>query len=174
MIYLQLFYTFLKVGLFSFGGGYAMISFIYDEVVTKHHWIDSVTFTDLIAISQVTPGPIGINSATYVGYSVTGNAFGSLVATLGAVLPSFAIILLICKLYVVFSKNRYFEAALRGIRPVIIGLIASAAILLINKENFPDWRSWIIFTLAFAAVQWFKQSPILVLIVAGAVGLILY
>lgn len=174
MIYLQLFWTFLKVGLFSFGGGYAMISFIFDEVVTKNHWIDASTFTDLIAISQVTPGPIGINSATYVGYAVTGNAFGSLVATLGAVLPSFVIILTICKLYAAFKKNKIFDAALKGIRPIVIGLIGSAAVLLMNKENFIDWKSWVIFGGAFVAVQWLKQNPILVIILAGVAGYILY
>ena len=94
------------IGLFTFGGGYAMISLIHDEVVTNHHWIDSATFTDIIAISQTTPGPIGINSATYIGYSVTGNIFGSAVATFAACLPSFIIILLICKMYVKFKENQ--------------------------------------------------------------------
>ncbi len=174
MIYLRLFYTFAMIGLFSFGGGYAMISFIHDEVVTKNQWIDSKTFTDLIAISQVTPGPIGINSATYVGYTVTGDIFGAIAATLGAVLPSFIIILAICKVYEQFRKNRYFEAAMKGIRPVVIGLIASAAILLINKENFIDWKSWVIFGTAFTAVQWLKQDPILVIVLSGIAGLFLY
>lgn len=174
MIYIQLFLTFAKIGLFTFGGGYAMISFIFDEVVTKNHWIDAVTFTDLVAISQVTPGPIGVNSATYVGYAVTGNAFGALAATTGAILPSFVIILTICKVYDSFKKNKIVEAALKGIRPIIIGLIASAAILLINKENFIDWKSWVIFTVAFLAVQWLKQNPILVIMFAGVIGYILY
>ncbi|MEZ7884146.1 MAG: chromate transporter [Bacteroidales bacterium] len=174
MIYLELFYTFFMIGLFTFGGGYAMISLIHDEVVTNHHWIDSATFTDIIAISQTTPGPIGINSATYIGYSVTGNVFGSAVATFAACLPSFIIILLICKMYVKFKENQWFEAALSGIRPVVIGLIGSAAILLITPQNFPDWRSWAIFGASFIACQWFKMNPIYLLIISGIVGVLIY
>jgi chromate transporter len=174
MIYINLFLTFAKIGLVTFGGGYAMISFIFDEVVTKHHWITSSEFTDLIAISQVTPGPIGINSATYVGFAVTGNFWGSLAATTGAVLPSFVIILTICKLYDHFKKNKIFESAMKGIRPVVIGLIGAAALLLINKDNFTDWKSWIIFGVAFSAVQWLKQDPILVIVLSGVVGFFLY
>ena len=96
MIYAQLFFTFFVIGLFTFGGGYAMLSLIQNEVVVNHAWITAQEFTDMVAISQMTPGPIGINSATYVGYAVTGNIFGSLVATIAVSLPSFIIILLIC------------------------------------------------------------------------------
>lgn len=174
MIYLQLFISFLKIGIFTFGGGYAMISMIHDEVVIQNGWISSAAFTDLIAISQATPGPIGINSATYVGYSVTGNIFGAVVATVAVTLPSFVIILTISRMYLAFKKNKLFEAALSGIKPVIIGLIGSAAVLLMNRQNFIDWKSWAIFGGAFIAVQWLKQSPILIIILAGIVGYILY
>ena len=98
MIYLELFYTFFIIGAFTFGGGYAMLSLIQNEVVVEHEWISAQQFTEIVAISQMTPGPIGINSATYIGYSVTGNVFGSLLATTAVMLPSFIIVLTICKL----------------------------------------------------------------------------
>lgn len=174
MIYLDLFTTFFKIGLFTFGGGYAMISLIQNEVVINHEWIDAAEFTDIIAISQMTPGPIGINSATYVGYAVTESVWGSALATFAVCLPSFIIILLIAFLYKQFKENKWTEAALRGIKPVVIGLIASAAILLVTPENFPDWKSWLIFAGAFAATWWGKQNPIKVIIAAGILGYIMY
>ncbi|MEN6619756.1 MAG: chromate transporter [Rikenellaceae bacterium] len=174
MIYLQLFITFFEIGLFTFGGGYAMVSLIQNEVVVRHQWIDASTFTDIIAISQMTPGPIGINSATYVGYTVTDSVWGAAVATFAVCLPSFIIILLIAYLYKQFKKNLWFEAALKGIRPVVLGLIASAAILLVTSDNFIDWKSWVIFGLAFVATQWGKLNPILVIILAGITGFIIY
>lgn len=174
MIYIDLFITFFKIGLFTFGGGYAMLSLIQNEVVVIKGWIDASTFTDIVAISQITPGPIGINSATYIGYSVTGNVFGSAIATFAVSLPSFIIILLIAHLYAQFKENRWTEALLRGIKPVVIGLIASAAILLVTPENFPDYKAWIIFGAAFLATWWGKQDPIRVIIAAGIVGFILY
>ena len=174
MIYLQLFITFFEIGLFTFGGGYAMVSLIQNEVVVRHQWIDTSTFTDIIAISQMTPGPIGINSATYVGYTVTDSVWGAAVATFAVCLPSFIIILLIAYLYKQFKKNLWFEAALKGIRPVVLGLIASAAILLVTSDNFIDWKSWVIFGLAFVATQWGKLNPILVIILAGITGFIIY
>ncbi len=174
MIYLKLFITFFKIGLFTFGGGYAMIPLIQHEIVINNQWIDAATFTDIIAVSQMTPGPIGINSATYVGYTVTGSVWGAAVATIAVSLPSFIIILLITALYNQFKKNRWFEAALRGIRPVVLGLIASAAILLVTKENFRDWTSWAIFIAAFIATQWGKLNPILVIIAAGIAGYLIY
>ncbi|MFA5849125.1 MAG: chromate transporter [Bacteroidales bacterium] len=174
MIYLQLFITFFKIGLFTFGGGYAMISLIQNEVVVKHQWIDASTFTDIIAISQMTPGPIGINSATYVGYSVTESVWGAVIATVAVSMPSFIIILLIAYLYKQFKRNKWFEAALKGIRPVVLGLIASAAILLVTADNFIDWKSWVIFGAAFAATQWGKVNPIIVIILAGFVGFLIY
>jgi len=174
MIYLQLFITFFKIGLFTFGGGYAMISLIQNEVVVNHHWVDAASFTDMIAISQMTPGPIGINSATYVGYSVTGNAFGSAIATIAVSLPSFIIILTIAHFYVQFKKNVLFESALNGIKPVVLGLIGAAATLLVTNETFIDWKSWIIFGIAFALTQWGKFNPIYVILLAGLAGYLIY
>ena len=174
MIYLQLFITFFKIGLFTFGGGYAMISLIQNEVVVNHKWIDAATFTDMVAISQMTPGPIGINSATYVGYVVSGNVWGSALATFAVCLPSFIIILLIAFLYKQFKSNRWFDAALKGIKPIVPGLFASAAILLITPGNFVDWKSWAIFAGAFVFSFRGKQNPIKIILASGLLGYLLY
>ena len=174
MIYLQLFFTFFIIGLFTFGGGYAMLSLIQNEVVVNHAWITAQEFTDMVAISQMTPGPIGINSATYVGYAVSGNIFGSLVATIAVTLPSFIIILLICKIYSKFKESNIFASLMKTLRPVGIGMIGAAAGILITKDNFIDWTSWIIFAGAFIASQWLKINPILVIILAGVTGYIIY
>lgn len=125
MIFLQLFYTFFKIGLFGFGGGYAMISMIQGEVVTRHEWLSSTEFTDIIAISQMTPGPIGINSATYVGYSAVVNAgyshvigiLGSVVATVSVVLPSFILMVLISKFFLKYQKHPIIASVFKGLRP---------------------------------------------------------
>ena len=174
MIYLQLFFTFFVIGLFTFGGGYAMLSLIQNEVVVNHAWITAQEFTDMVAISQMTPGPIGINSATYVGYAVTGNIFGSLVATIAVTLPSFIIILLICKIYNKFKESNIFASLMKTLRPVVIGMIGAAAGILITKDNFIDWTSWILFAGAFIASQCLKMNPILVIILSGIIGYFIY
>lgn len=174
MIYLQLFFTFFVIGLFTFGGGYAMLSLIQNEVVVNHAWITASEFTDMVAISQMTPGPIGINSATYVGYAVTGNIFGSLVATFAVSLPSFIIILTICRIYMKFKESNIFASLMKTLRPVVIGMIGAAAGILITDENFIDWTSWVLFTGAFIASQWLKLNPILIIILAGAAGYLIY
>ncbi len=174
MIYLQLFYTFFVIGLFTFGGGYAMLSLIQNEVVVTRAWITAQQFTDIVAISQMTPGPIGINSATYVGYAVTGNIFGSLIATLAVSLPSFIIVLTICRMYVKFKNSNIFESLMKALRPTIIGMIAAAAGILITKENFFDWTSWVLFASAFIVTQWFKINPIVTIIASGIIGYIIY
>jgi chromate transporter len=174
MIYLQLFWTYCKIGLFGFGGGYAMLPLIQHEVVENHAWLSAKEFTDIVAISQMTPGPIGINSATYIGYVTTGNVWGSIIATLAVCLPSFILILLIAKAYQRFNSNRWVNYAFLGLRPVIVGLIASAALLLMDKENFPDYKSIIIFAVAFILTKYLNIHPILMIILAGISGLILY
>jgi chromate transporter len=174
MIYLQLFWVFFIIGLFTFGGGYAMLSLIQSEVVIKHAWITAEKFTDIVAISQMTPGPIGINSATYVGYTITGNMFGSLLATFAVVLPSFILVLTICHLYMKFKESNLFGSLMKTLRPIVIGMIAAAAGILVTKENFFDWTSWVLFAGAFAACQWLKTNPIWVIIAGGAIGLIIY
>lgn len=172
-IYIQLFVSFFKIGLFGFGGGYAIISLIQHEI-EKHGWMTQSEFTDIIAISQMTPGPIGINSATYVGYTASGSVLGSVVATVAIILPSFLIMITLVKFFFYLKGNKYMEWAFLGLRPVVIGLIASAAILLMNKENFIDFKSIVLFGLAFVASFKFKLHPILLIVFAAIAGLVLY
>ncbi len=189
-ILLELFYTFLKVGLFSFGGGYGMLSVIQGEVVTRHAWLTSAEFTDIVAISQMTPGPIGINSATYVGYTAAMNATGSpavavagsLLASLAVMLPSFAIMLTISRYFMKYSKSASVESVFKALRPAVVGLIASAALLLMTVENFGSPTestlqfvvSVLLFVGAFVAALRYKVSPILIVIAAGAFGGVFY
>lgn len=156
MIYLQIFLSFLKIGLFGFGGGLAIFSLIQHEIET-YGWMTQEEFVDILAISQVTPGPIGINCATYVGYTATGNVWGSLLATTAIIIPSLIIMLAICKLYFVistrFQRNIYFTRTMYTLRLSVLGMIAAAALLLIKPINQPsvsfiDWRSWVIFAVA--------------------------
>lgn len=149
MIYLQLFLSFLKIGLFGFGGGLAVLSLIQHEV-ESHGWMSQEQFVDIVAVSQVTPGPIGINCATYVGYTATGSVWGSLLATSAIVVPSLIIMLLICKAYFYinsrFQRNIYFTQTMRMLRFAVLGLIAAAALSLMTPVSFVDWRSWVIFS----------------------------
>ena len=123
MIYLQLFYAFFKIGLFGFGGGYAMLSMIQGEVVTRYDWVSTQEFTDIVAISQSTPGPIGINAATYVGFTATGSIWGSVIATFAVVLPSFILMLTISKFFLKYQKHPAVEAVFSGLRPAVVLLI---------------------------------------------------
>ena len=189
-ILFQLFYTFLKVGLFSFGGGYGMLSVIQGEIVTRHAWLTSAQFTDIVAVSQMTPGPIGINSATYVGYTAAMNATGSpviavcgsLLASLAVMLPSFAIMLTISRYFMKYCKHPSVEAVFAALRPAVVGLIASAALLLMTEENFGSLQvspvqfavSVLLFAAAFVATYRFKLSPITIVIAAGLFGGIFY
>ncbi|MBQ2608181.1 MAG: chromate transporter, partial [Paludibacteraceae bacterium] len=147
MIYLQLFLSFFKIGLFGFGGGMAIFSLIQMEVV-QNGWLTPEEIVDIMAISQVTPGPIGINCATYVGYTI-GGFWGSVLTTSAIILPSLIIMLSICKAYFWLNKrfqgNPYFEQTLRMLRFAVIGLIASAALMLMKPTTFIDSTSWIIF-----------------------------
>jgi chromate transporter len=174
MIYWYLFISYCKIGLFGFGGGYAMLSLIQHEVVERREWLTAAEFTDIVAISQMTPGPIGINSATYIGYTVTGSVLGSIVATVAVCLPSFAIVLLIAGSYQKFRSNRYVSDAFRGLRPTVVGLIAAAALLLMNPENFIDYKSFILFAAAFLLALLTKIHPILLILLAALAGLFLY
>ena len=182
MLYLQLFYTFFKIGLFGFGGGYAMLSMIQGEVVTRHDWLTSQEFTDIVAISQMTPGPIGINSATYVGFTATGSVWGSIIATLAVVLPSFILMLAISKFFLKYQKHPVVEAVFSGLRPAVVGLLASAALVLMNAENFSSPKedmysfiiSCLIFLVAFVGTRKYKINPILMIVACGIAGLILY
>lgn len=174
MLYLQLFLSFFKIGLFGFGGGYAMLSLIQHEVVETHNWISMNDFTDILAISQMTPGPIGINSATYIGYVASGSVWGSVVATFAICLPSFIIMLTIAHYYVKFRSNKYINDIFIALRPVVVGLIAAAALQLMNKDNFIDYISVLLFIVGFFAIWKWKVNPILVIIGAGIAGVVLY
>ena len=159
MIYWQLILVYLKIGMFGFGGGYAMLSLIQYEVVDHYHWLTLQQFTDVVAISQMTPGPIGINSATYVGYTVTQSIWGAIAATVAVCLPSFILVLLISYFFVKCRDNKYIKAAMSG---------------LMNKENFIDYKSILIFAGAFGVTWKWNMHPILLIILAGVAGYILY
>jgi chromate transporter len=174
VIYWQLFSTFFKIGIFGFGGGYAMLSLIQHEVVVHHGWLTSAEFADILAISQMTPGPISINSATYIGYTASGSIWGSALATFAISLPSFIIMLTICRMIARFKNNKYIAAAFLGLRPAVVGLIAAAALLLLTGDNFSDYKSVAIFLVAFFAVWRLKLHPILIILMAGGAGAVLY
>ena len=186
MIYLQLFLAFFKIGLFGFGGGLAILSLIEMEV-EQHGWMTSQEFVDIVAVSQVTPGPIGINCATYVGYTAAG-CWGSVLTTFAIVLPSLIIMLSICKAYFWLNKrfhgNPYFEQTLRMLRFTVLGLIAAAALLLMKPTTFIDSISWVIFAvvalltilpeLIKSPITNILSHPILLIILSGAAGYLIY
>ena len=189
MIFLKLFWTFFKIGLFGFGGGYGMLSLIQMETVHNHHWLTSAEFTNIVAISQMTPGPIGINSATYCGFTAIhnmgmGNALsvrGSLVATFSLVLPSFVLMILISKMFMRYMKARVVQSVFDGLRPAVVGLLAAATIMLLNKENFgsPVDTTWqfiisvLLFAATFYGTLFVKINPIKMIGYAAIAGLLL-
>ncbi|MBQ0024436.1 MAG: chromate transporter [Bacteroidales bacterium] len=173
MIYLQLFLSYLKIGFFGFGGGYAMLSLIQNEIVVRHAWLTGTELTDIIAVSQMTPGPIAINSATYVGYAVTGSALGSFLATFAVCLPPLTLMVAITIFYNKLRSNRILEGALRWMKPMLCGMIGAAALMFLNRETFIDWTSVAIFAACFAAT-WFKVDSILLIVLAAAAGILLY
>ena len=190
MIFIQLLCSFLMIGLFSFGGGYGMLSVIQGEVVVRHAWLTAAEFTDIVAVSQMTPGPIGINSATYVGYTAVYNAtgnevmavLGSFTASFAVMLPSIVLMLIVSRFFMKYSKHKNVENVFRLLRPAVVGLIASAALLLMTEENFGSPTetplqfgvSVALFVAAFVAMKFFKVSPILILILAGVFGGVFY
>lgn len=174
MVYLQLFWVYLKIGFFGFGGGYAILSLIEYEVVQRYGWLTSSQFTDIIAISQMTPGPIAINSATYVGYEATGNVWGSILATTAICLPAFVLMILAYKLLQRYKKTSIIQGAFLGIRPVVVGLIAAAALSLMNENNIVDVWSIVILIVSFIGGYFLKWHPILIIIGAGVLGYFIY
>lgn len=182
MIFFELFSTFFVIGMFTIGGGYAMLSLIQNKVVTVHGWISDGTFTDIVAISQMTPGPIGINSATYIGYEVLHNTgaseflciLGSFTATFAVVLPSFIIVLALCKVYEKWKDHYMFQGVMTGLKPAVLGLIGTAALSLATPENFIDWKSIVICIAAFAALYFKKAGPFTIIGLGAVVGFILY
>lgn len=189
MIFLQLFYTFFIIGLFGFGGGYGMLSLIQTETVVNHQWLSSAEFTNIVAISQMTPGPIGINSATYCGYAAAQNAgyggtmavLGSAVATFALVLPSFILMILISKVLMKYMRTQAVQGIFSGLRPAVVGLLAAATLLLCDVENFSSpslnpWQFWIsllLFAATFVGTMWLKINPIRMICYAAFAGLVL-
>ena len=189
MIFLQLFITFFEIGLFGFGGGYGMLSLIQNETVEHWHWLTSSQFTDIVAISQMTPGPIGINSATYAGYTACINAgysvpmavLGSATATFALVLPSFILMIMISRMFLKYMKTQSVQSVFEGLRPAVIGLLAAATLLLCTKENFSTpaespWQFWIsvlLFIATFVGTIFFKVNPIKMIVMSAFAGLLL-
>lgn len=189
MIFIELFYTFFMIGLFGFGGGYGMLSLIQTETVVNHQWLSSAEFTNIVAISQMTPGPIGINSATYCGYAAVHNAqmndlwavLGSATATFALVLPSFILMILISKMFMKYMHTPLVQSVFMGVRPVVVGLLAAATLLLCNTENFGSydtnpWQFFIslfLFAATFIGTKWVKVNPIRMICYAAIAGLVL-
>ena len=196
LLFWQIFSTFFVIGLFNFGGGGAMLSLIQAQVVSIHGWLSEGAFTDIVAISQTTPGPIGINCATYVGFEVFHSAgygmaagiIGSFAATLAVVLPSFLVFFFIMKLFTRFHEAPAFNATMTVLKPSVAGLIAAAALVLILDfnwggegpavrvltDNFPDWKAWLLFIAAFLLSYFNKIGPIKLILLSAAAGLLLY
>ena len=173
MTYFNLFLIFFKVGLFSFGGGYAILPLMQHEVVDVNKWISFKEFMDIVAVSQITPGPISINLATHVGYRI-GGILGSTIATTSVVLPSIIIVSLIVIFLKRFSKLAVVQRIFKSLRVTIVGLILAAGIALFVKENFIDYKSYIIFTSVLIGGLVFKIGSITLIILSGIAGAILY
>ncbi|WP_251862491.1 chromate transporter [Clostridium sp. Marseille-Q2269] len=169
---LKLFFSFFKIGMFSFGGGYAMLPLIEREIVNNKHWLSYKSFIDIIGISQMTPGPIAINSATFVGYTVAG-VKGSIMATLGVVTFSFILVTLATHFIIKFKESKILKSALMGMRPVLIGLIIYA-FLNLASESYVDLKSVIIGTITFMLLLSKKIHPIVIIVIAGLLGIVFY
>lgn len=176
MIFLQLFFSFLQIGLFSFGGGYAAMPLIQGQVVTLHGWLTMSEFTDLITISQMTPGPIAVNSATFVGMKIAGIP-GAVVATAGCILPSCIIVTILARLYLKYRNLDLLQGVLKSLRPAVVAMIASAGILILkdafwgNGESMSfagtEWSMVMIFGICVLLLQKRKMNPIWVMVLAG-------
>lgn len=189
MIYLYLFITFFEIGIFGFGGGYGMLSLIQTEVVVNHNWLTTAEFTNIVAISQMTPGPVGINSATYCGYVAAHNAgfgvgmavLGSAIATFALVLPSLIMMILISKMFMKYMNHPVVTNVFLGLRPAVVGLLAAATLLLMTEDNFSTpqsnpWQFYIsvaLFVATFVGTKYIKVNPILMIGLAAFAGLIL-
>lgn len=189
MIFLYLFITFFKIGLFGFGGGYGMLSLIQNEVVQRHHWMSSGEFTDIVAISQMTPGPIGINSATYCGYTAVHNEgytgimaiLGSVTATFALVLPSLILMIIISRMFMRYMNSGPVQSVFTGLRPAVVGLLGAATLLLMTSENFGNpsyspWQFWIscfLFAATFIGTKYMKINPIRMILYCAIAGLVL-
>ncbi|NLT13509.1 MAG: chromate transporter [Clostridiales bacterium] len=184
MIYLKLFWAFIQVGLFSIGGGYAALPLIQSQVVDTYGWLDMGEFADIITISQMTPGPIAINTATFTGTRIAGVP-GAVVATLGCVLPSFVIVLIFAILYKKYKNLKYVRGVLGGLQPTVVGLIASAGLAIVvyalwngGNASFSIGSVDLVALGLIAAgiffVRKFKPNPVLIILGAGIIGGLLY
>ena len=189
MIFFLLFITCFQIGLFGFGGGYGMLSLIQNEVVYNHHWLTTSQFTDIVAISQMTPGPIGINSATYCGYTAVHNAgygnalsmLGSGIATFALVLPSFILMILISRMFLKYMNTTMVQSAFSGLRPAVVGLLGAATLMLMTPDNFSlpsvnPWQFWIscfLFAATFVGTYFVKINPLKMIACSAVAGLVL-
>lgn len=176
MIYLQLFFSFLQVGAFSFGGGYAAMPLIKQQVITAHHWLTVSEFTDLISISQMTPGPIAVNAATFVGIKIAGIP-GAICATIGCVLPSCIIVGIISYFYIKYRHMDKLQSILKMLRPAVVALIATAGVSILTTAFFGETfkiHLVIIFSICVILLTRYKCDPILVMILAGVMNTIYY
>ena len=182
MIYLQLFWSFLKVGAFSFGGGYAALPLIQDEIVTNHQWLTQQEFTDLITISQMTPGPIAINSATFVGNQIAG-VLGGIAATLGSVFPSIILVTLLAYVYMKYRNLASLQYVLKALRPVVVAMIATAGMSILVTSFWGDQVigiqtvniiAVIIFVICLTLLFKTKWDPVMVMMLAGVLNVVAY
>lgn len=169
---IQIFISFLKIGAFSFGGGYAMLPLIEREIVNNHNWITYKEFVDIVGISQMTPGPIAINSATFVGFKVSG-VLGSIIGTLGVVTFSFILVSIANRFILKFKQSYIMKASLEGMRPALIGLILSVFISL-GRESYKDIKSVVIGIIILGLLLTSKLHPILIIVISGILGIIFY
>ena len=167
---IEIFLTFLKIGAFTFGGGYAMIPLIQREAVEKHHWVTDEDILDIVAIAESTPGPIAINAATFVGYQRKGFS-GAVMATLGVVLPSFLIIFIVFHVLQAFQDAKIVQYAFRGIRVAVLVLMLNALIKMF-RTNRKGMVCYLLMGLSFALTAFFKVNTFLVIALCGAVGLV--
>ena len=183
MILMQLFWSFVQIGLFSFGGGYAILPLIQEQVVNVHGWLTLQEFADVVTISQMTPGPIALNAATFVGTRMAGVP-GALVATLGNVTPSFVIVLFLAWIYFRYRSLKVMKGVLYGLRPAVVALIASAGLsilflALFGTQRLPQstdqisWYAIVVFIIGFIVIRVRKVNPILVILGAGLITVIL-
>lgn len=170
-IYLKLFMSYFKIGAFSFGGGYAMLPLIEKEIIQTHGWMTMAELVDIIAISEMTPGPVAINTATFLGYKVAG-VWGAVVTTLAVTLPSFMVMSLIFYFISKFKNSPYIDWIFSGLRPVVLGLIGAAAIN-VGKDAM-DFKSMLIGIVLFYIITFKKFNPILGIVLAGVAGAFLY
>lgn len=176
MIYLQLFFSFIQIGALSFGGGYAAMPLIQNQVVELHHWLNTGEFNDLVTISQMTPGPIAVNAATFVGEKVAGLP-GALIATMGCILPSLIIVTLIAYFYHKYCHLEALQSVLHILRPAVVAMIASAGFSIILSSFFGEemviaWQHLhfhiiVIFIVCMVLLLKYQKNPIFVMVLAG-------